>query len=62
MATNKIEIIKTWHANRNKTILFALPVHLSKIYHLDEPAYVILEPKRDGIFMKKWEAENVENK
>ena len=51
----EIEIIKTWHGNRKKTILLALPSAISRRYDLDKPTYVVLEPKQDGILLKKLE-------
>jgi len=47
------QIIKTWHGNRNKTIIFTIPLSMARSYHLDKPAYVVLEPKEDGIFLRK---------
>ena len=28
---------------------------MSKKYHLDEPSYLILEPRKGGIFLRKFE-------
>jgi hypothetical protein len=53
LSKNEIEIIKTWYGNKNKTILLGLPTAMSKKYHLDEPSYVVLEPKAEGIFLRK---------
>jgi hypothetical protein len=55
LSTDKIEVIKTWHGNKNKSILLALPAAMSKKYHLDEPSYLILEPMKEGIFLRKFE-------
>ena len=55
LETPAIEIIKTWYANRKGTILLALPFTISRHYNLEKPAYVVLEPKEDGIFLKKLE-------
>lgn len=55
LSKSEIEIIKTWHGNKNKTILLALPAAMSKKYHLDEPSYVVLEPTEEGIFVRKLE-------
>lgn len=55
MSTDKIEVIKTWHGNKGKSILLALAVAMSKKYHLDQPSYLILEPRKGGIFVRKFE-------
>jgi hypothetical protein len=46
------QIIKTWHGNRNKTIIFTIPLSMARSYNLDEPAYVVLEPMEEGFLRK----------
>lgn len=53
LSASEFEVIKTWYGNKNKTILLGLPSAMSKKYHLDEPSYVVLEPKKNGIFLRK---------
>jgi hypothetical protein len=54
LSNNKIEVIKTWYGNKNKTILLGLPTAMSRKYHLEKPSYIVLEPREEGIFLKKF--------
>lgn len=49
------QVIKTWKGNQNNTILFTIPSSISKLYGLDKPSYVVLEPQDKGIFLRKLE-------
>jgi hypothetical protein len=56
------QVVKTWEGNANKTIYCSIPMAISKLYGLDKPGYVILEPREDGIFLRKLEAKESAHK
>jgi len=50
----KKEIIRTWLAGQNSCTL-VIPKEFAKKYGLDEPSYVIVEGRPEGILIKKLE-------
>jgi hypothetical protein len=54
------QIVKTWRGNHHNTILCAIPVAMTRQYGLDKPTYVILEPKDNGILLRKLEGSEVQ--
>ena len=52
---NKNEIVKTWITGK-KSVTLIIERKLAEEYDLIDPQYVILEPKENGILIRKLEA------
>lgn len=52
------EIVRTWLTG-NCSCTLVIPKEFAKEYGLDKPAYVLIEKKRDGMFIKKLNLEEM---
>ncbi|MFL6376629.1 MAG: AbrB/MazE/SpoVT family DNA-binding domain-containing protein, partial [Nitrososphaeraceae archaeon] len=48
------EVTKTWLAGQNSCTM-VIPKDFAKLYGLDQPSYVVIEGRSDGILIKRLE-------
>ncbi len=48
------EIVPIFLSNGHSSTMI-IPIQMARLYHLDKPSHVVLEPKDDGILIKKLE-------
>ena len=53
-----VGIVRTWLEGQHSCTLI-IPKDFAKIYGLDEPSHVVIEGKKNGIFIKKLEVKDL---
>jgi hypothetical protein len=48
------EVVPVFLSNGISSTLI-IPIQMARLYHLDKPSHVVLEPKDEGILIKKLE-------